>query len=333
MIPTGYKKLIDIRQLSLQLHETALAPWSASLQDQLDLYFRQRLHGEFHEWMDTIARLPEIPAERVDLDRASVGVSSGTPRDPGVLAHTENLLRKLHPWRKGPYDIHGIAIDTEWRSDWKWDRLAPHVSPLNGRVVLDVGCGNGYHCWRMAGAGARLAIGIDPTQRYLAQFLAIRHFLGREWPVHLLPFASEDLPRDLQAFDTVFSMGILYHRRSPIDHLLELKGFLRNGGELILETLVREGAEGSVMVPEGRYAKMRNVWFIPSPATLAVWLKRCGFRNVKIVDVSVTSLEEQRSTDWMRFESLSDFLDPDNRSLTLEGYPAPRRAILTATKP
>ena len=78
---------------------------------------------------------------------------------------------------------------------------------------------------------------------------------------------------------------------------------------------------------------MRNIWFIPSPATLATWLKRCGFRNVKLVDVNTASLEEQRSTDWMRFESLSDFLDPRDRSRTLEGYPAPRRAILTAVKP
>jgi len=324
---------LDLEQLGVRMRETALAPWSASLQDQLDLYFRQRLHGEFHDWMDTIAQLPEIPAQRVDLDSASVGVSSSTLQDPATLVNVERLLRTLHPWRKGPYDIHGIGIDTEWRSDWKWERLAPHISSLKGRVVLDVGCGNGYHCWRMAGAGARLIIGIDPTQRYLAQFLAIRHFLGREWPVYLLPFASEALPHNLQAFDTVFSMGILYHRRSPIDHLLELKGFLRSGGELILETLVIEGPEGSVLVPEGRYAKMRNVWFIPSPATLAVWLKRCGFRNVNTVDVSVTSLEEQRSTDWMRFESLWDFLNPDDRSRTLEGYPAPRRAILTAVKP
>jgi len=325
--------MIDLQRLSFQLRDTALAPWSASLQDQLDLYFKQRLHGEFHEWMDTIAQLPELPAQRIDLNKGSVGVHSGTSRDSATLATVENLLRSLHPWRKGPYNIHGIEIDTEWRSDWKWDRLVPHISPLKGRVVLDVGCGNGYHCWRMAGVGAKLVIGIDPTQRYLAQFLAIRHFLGKERPVYLLPFASGELPRDLRAFDTVFSMGILYHRRSPIDHLLELKDFLCSGGELILETLVVEGPEGSVLVPEGRYAKMRNIWFIPSPATLATWLKRCGFRNVKLVDVNTTSLEEQRSTDWMRFESLSDFLDPRDRSRTLEGYPAPRRAILTAVKP
>jgi hypothetical protein len=28
------------------------------------------------------------------------------------------------------------------------------------------------------------------------------------------------------------------------------------------------------------------------------------------VDVSVTTVEEQRGTEWMKYQSLSDFLDP-----------------------
>jgi len=78
---------------------------------------------------------------------------------------------------------------------------------------------------------------------------------------------------------------------------------------------------------------MRNIWFIPTPAALQRWLRRCGFIDVKIADVSATSLDEQRSTEWMRFESLKDFLDPDDLSKTVEGLPAPRRAILVARRP
>ncbi|MEW8068099.1 MAG: DUF1698 domain-containing protein, partial [Candidatus Thiodiazotropha endolucinida] len=43
-----------------------------------------------------------------------------------------------------------------------------------------------------------------------------------------------------------------------------------------------------------------------------------------------TTIEEQRATEWMRFESLADYLDPADRSLTIEGYPAPRRAVFVA---
>jgi len=148
----------------------------------------------------------------------------------------------------------------------------------------------------------------------------------------VLPLGIEDLPENLEGFDTVFSMGVLYHRRSPFEHLLRLKDLLRVGGELVIETLVIEGDEDAVLVPEDRYAKMRNVWFIPSPAALTKWLKRSGFKDVELVDVTSTTTEEQRSTAWMRFESLTDYLNPENPSQTLEGYPAPRRAILIAKR-
>jgi tRNA (mo5U34)-methyltransferase len=128
----------------------------------------------------------------------------------------------------------------------------------------------------------------------------------------------------------VFSMGVLYHRRSPIGHLLELRDCLVPGGELVLETLVIEGIQGETLVPEERYAMMRNVWFIPSCPTLMHWLKRCGFKHIRLVDVTATTIQEQRSTRWMTFHSLTDNLDPDNPTLTCEGYPAPKRAIIVA---
>ena len=102
---------------------------------------------------------------------------------------------------------------------------------------------------------------------------------------------------------------------------------------MCLETLVIDKADGEVLVPEGRYARMNNVWFLPNVEELSKWLVRCDFKNVKIVDISVTTIDEQRSTDWMQFESLSDSLDVNDDGLTVEGLPAPRRAILLANKP
>ena len=322
--------MIEYSPLIERLQGTALQPWAELLPDQLEQTFRQRPHGDFSRWMECIMQLPLLPADHTELNADRIMVRSHQPPEAQVRRRIETLLRQLHPWRKGPYDLHGIHIDTEWRSDWKWNRLASHIAPLAGRTVLDVGCGNGYHCWRTAGSGAKLVIGIDPSQLFLAQFLAVQRYLGAHWPVYLLPLGIEALPANLEGFDTIFSMGVLYHRRSPLDHLLELKGCLRAGGELVLETLVIDGGQGQALVPDGRYAKMRNVWFIPSPPTLVQWLRRCGFDAVRVLDVTVTSTEEQRATDWMRFESLSDYLDPDDRSKTVEGYPAPRRAILLA---
>jgi tRNA (mo5U34)-methyltransferase len=327
-LPAG-ADLIRLEETLAAFRRHGLAAWAEQLPGQLAEALDERAHGSLGGWLEVIMALPDPGEVTVALDASRVAAECAA-LDPDGRERIRELLDALHPWRKGPYELCGIHIDTEWRSDWKWERVAPHLAPLAGRRVLDVGCGNGYHLWRMAGAGAALAVGIDPTQLFLAQFLAVRHFLGAGGPVHLLPLGIEQVPAGLGAFDTVFSMGVLYHRRSPIDHLLELRDALRPGGELVLETLVIEGGAGEVLVPEGRYAKMRNVWFIPSVPELERWLRRAGLRDVRTVDVTVTTVDEQRPTAWMRFESLPDFLDPDDPTRTVEGLPAPRRAVVVA---
>ncbi|WP_020408477.1 tRNA 5-methoxyuridine(34)/uridine 5-oxyacetic acid(34) synthase CmoB [Hahella ganghwensis] len=292
----------------------------------------QRDHGDMPAWKKAFGQLPDASPSVFNCSTDTLMIGQETDLTPDQHQQMIAGLRGLHPWRKGPFNFFGEFIDTEWRSDWKWQRLAPHISPLQGRFVLDVGCGSGYHCWRMLGDGAGFVLGVDPSPKFLFQFQAVKKYQPRA-PIHYLPLRSEDLPQNMQAFDTVFSMGVLYHRRSTFDHIDELKATLKPGGELVLETLVILGDENTVLTPSDRYAQMRNVWSIGSAKATQRWIERCGFVNVRIVDESDTSLEEQRQTDWMTFQSLKDFLDPNDLSKTIEGYPAPRRAILVADKP
>lgn len=322
--------MIDFGRFYQQIATGPLASWLEVLPAQVAAWQRENLHGKFRDWEKSVDYLPLLTPQTLDLVN-SVTATAEDLTDRQRLG-IENLLRNLMPWRKGPYSLYGTHIDTEWRSDWKWDRVLPHISPLTHRTVLDVGCGSGYHMWRMIGSGAKLVVGIDPMQLFLCQFEAVRKLLGDDRRAHLLPLGIEQLPA-LQAFDTVFSMGVLYHRRSPLDHLLQLKNQLVSDGELVLETLVVEGDENTVLVPGERYAQMRNVYFIPSAAALKSWLEKCGFVDVRIADYAVTSVEEQRSTGWMTSESLAEFLDPNDSTKTIEGYPAPLRAVLVARKP
>lgn len=311
------------------LGDTQLAAWAEQLPDQITAGLCERRYGDLAGWKASLAKLPAVTASKIELSN-SVTLGSEGDCDENTRAVIRTALQELIPWRKGPYFIHGIHIDTEWRSDWKWDRILPHIAPLNDRLILDVGCGNGYHCWRMLGEGAKRVIGIDPSPRFIVQFHMVKHFAGNHHPVDVLPLGIEDLPEKLQVFDTVFSMGVFYHRRSPMDHLLELKNTLRPGGQLVLETLVIEGELGDILVPEGRYGMMNNVWFLPSCATMLSWLTKMGFQNPRVADVCTTSTEEQRSTEWMRFHSLPEFLHPENPALTAEGHPAPIRAVFIA---
>ncbi len=299
--------------------------WAAQLAEQSSGWLQG--HGDYARWSAAIGNLPEISDTAAIFDQPAVTLR-GKCDDAAAL---ETSLRGLMPWRKGPFDFAGIAIDSEWRSDLKWQRVQPHLASLAGRRVLDVGCGNGYYAWRMLAERPRMVVGIEPSVLFNLQFAALQHYLERP-DIGLLPIGIEALPPELELFDTVFSMGVLYHRRSPIDHLYQLRGLLDKGGELCLETLVIDGEAGQVLVPKGRYARMRNVWFLPSVAELLIWLGRCGFEDARVVDQQSTTIEEQRTTDWMAFESLAQALDPADSSRTVEGLPAPKRAILIARR-
>lgn len=283
-------------------------------------------HGDLPRWKAAIDSLP-VPSGTKILADASVQIT-GT-----VDSSKEELVRalmQLHPWRKGPWNYFGVEIDTEWRSNLKWDRLANSIE-LKGHSVLDVGCGNGYYGWRMLAAGAEAVVGCDPTLLYLMQFEASKRYAADalHW---VLPMTDQEVPSAWNFFDTVFSMGVLYHRTSPIDHLLKLKSCLKPGGQLVLETLIVSDDEQVVLCPTGRYAKMRNVWMIPSVSMLSIWLKRTGFQDIQVVDTSPTTIHEQRSTDWMTFESLADFLKAEDSRKTVEGYTAPHRGLLLAQR-
>ncbi len=310
-----------------QIADSPLSHWLEVLPAQIAQWKKEQLHGDFNKWVKLLGKLPDIQASKINL-LDKVAFASSEVLDDYSQKQIRGLLKQFMPWRKGPFYLHGIHLDTEWRSDWKWDRVAPHIQSLENRLVLDVGCGSGYHMWRMLGQNAKMVVGADPSQLFLVQFQAIKHF-NPDPRIHLLPIGVEQLP-ELKAFDTVFSMGVLYHRRSPIDFLYQLKQQLRKGGELILETLVVEGDEQTVMMPGERYAQMRNVWYIPSTAALTVWMERVGFKNIRVVDIAPTSIDEQRATEWMDSKSLMDFLDPDDQKRTIEGYPAPLRAVLIA---
>ena len=321
--------ILDTDKLARLLQSLDLEDWH----QDLDAVLRDRLaessHGHLQDWQAAIDALPIAVDDAARLDAPVVSADL-----PAVIDITslEAGLRKFMPWRKGPFRVGPVLVDTEWRCDMKWARLEQHVSNLEGRRVLDIGCGNGYYAYRMVGAGAATVVGLDPTLLYVAQFAALSRYLPSQ-AISILPLRLEELPAGRRSFDTAFSMGVLYHQRSPIDHLRQVRTHVRPGGEVILETLVLPGQDAFARTPPDRYARMRNVWALPTIAELLVWMQRSGYRDVIVVDETVTTTEEQRPTDWMQFESLPQALDASDPTLTVEGWPAPRRAILTTVVP
>ncbi len=316
--------MIHLDQLIAHFKGQDIARFTDNLPESLTETLRKK-HGDSPRWEQALLDLPEFENLAVDLN-SGVIIKGDTHE---VALH--DALKRLMPWRKGPFQFSESFVDTEWRSDFKWDRVSQHLD-LTHKNILDVGCGNGYYGYRMLGKGAKSVIGVDPNWLFLYQYLSVRKYLPTA-PIWQLPMTLEEMPQELECFDMTFSMGVFYHRRSAIDHLYQLKGTLRPGGELVLETLVIEGDKNTVLMPDDRYAQMRNVWYLPSVAALKLWLERVGFIDVRCVDLSKTTIDEQRTTEWMNYLSLPDFLDPDDDSKTVEGHPAPMRAVMLARKP
>ena len=286
-------------------------------------------HGDFLKWQVFLSQIPKIrPSSSKFSDVIRIGELGDI--DEAARRELRIILEEIIPWRKGPFEIFGIKIDSEWQSQLKWQRLQNYIEPLKGRKVLDVGSGNGYYGFRMLEDNADLVVGLDPHIPYVTQFWTLKSFLP-DLPIFVMPYRLDQISEKVTGFDTVFSMGVIYHRRSPIDHLLQLKRSLSPGGELVLETLFVEGPTGYSFTPERKYARMSNVWFIPSIGTIEKWLLRCGYKNIRVLDKSYTKKTEQRKTEWMPFESLADGLAQKNISQTIEGSPAPARAIILAS--
>lgn len=286
-----------------------------------------RTHGDLPRWLAALSRLPPAEASAVSWGAC---VSIGRSTDLADAAQHDELvaaLQALSPWRKGPFRLFGTLVDAEWRSDMKWARVAPHLD-LRGAQVLDVGCGNGYYGWRMLEAGAASVTGVDPSLLFVLQHAAVNYY-ARDPRNLVLPLGLEDLRAPTGDVDVVSSMGVVYHRRDPAAHIRALARLGRPGTVLVLESLV---ADDGPLVPRGRYARMRNVHVVPDVATLVRWLAEAGFKEPRVVDRTVTTVAEQRATPWMTYQSLADALDPAEAGRTVEGYPAPERVVMIASR-
>ena len=289
----------------------------------------QANNGNIPKWSQAIDIIDSLPKGKLSLKQPYININHDSIDSESLF----NALHKLAPWRKGPFMINEITLESEWDGNMKWQRITKHIKPLINKRVLDVGAGNGYFTLRMAMEGAKRALGIEPFLLFNYQFRAIKSMIESPLNALLLPIRLENMPK-IAIFDTVFSMGVLYHQRDHMAHLSQLHEMMMPDAELVLETLVLENPEDYVLVPKSRYAQMRNVYSIPSIKTLKSWLNDANFNNIRVVDVSKTTIAEQRKTPWIgeNGASLEDFLDPIDDSLTIEGYPAPKRAIVVCER-
>jgi len=307
--------------------QSALSPLFRNYKDIQN----ELLSGNSPRWIKAFAELPDIPDCELKSTNGKVCIQPKSDISPKTIDSLHSALMNLRPWRKGPFQFADVFVDTEWRSDMKWQRLLDAGVKLTDRKVLDIGCGNGYYMWRMLEQNPASVLGVDPSTLFFYQFHAVQKYIQAQ-RIALYPAGIDELDGVISYFDTVFAMGILYHRPSPVESLKQIAAVMQPGADLWLETLTIEGSGQYCLSPLPRYAKMRNVYFLPTDDCLENWLETSGFENNELISVDITQNTEQRKTEWILSQSLEDFLDPANSKQTVEGYPAPRRSLWKAKR-
>jgi len=278
-------------------------------------------------YQEAIKNLPHYENVEVRLsDCVTINISRLTKEQSIQIKETALLMK---PWRKGPFQINNLFIDSEWQSQIKYNLLEPHFN-LKDKIVGDIGCNNGYYLFRMLSHEPKKLIGFDPSAIYYSQFQYLNHFIQSDIVYELL--GVEHVAFYEHKFDTLFCLGVLYHRSDPVAMLKSLFKGLNKGGELILDTFMIDGNEEMCLTPKDKYSKIPNIYFVPTIPALINWCKRAGFESVEVLETMVTDGKEQRKTEWIDTQSLEDFLDPNDKTKTVEGYPAPKRVYIRALK-
>ncbi|WP_072680237.1 tRNA 5-methoxyuridine(34)/uridine 5-oxyacetic acid(34) synthase CmoB [Arcobacter sp. LA11] len=281
-------------------------------------------------WYSQILKVSEIEKNNLHIDYGdwfTIGKRENLTQQEFDLL--EETAKKLIPWRKGPFNLFGLEIDSEWQSNIKYNLIRPHFN-LKNKVVADIGCNNGYYMFRMLEDKPKKLIGFDPSALTLHQFEFINHFVKSEIEYEML--GVEHLEYYNHKFDFIFMLGVLYHRPDPVGTLKSLARGLNSKGEILIDTFMIDGEEELCLTPNKRYSKIPNIYFIPTIPALKNWLSRAGFENIEVIATTTTTNEEQRKTKWSFDQSLEDFLDPEDSSKTIEGYPAPKRVYMKARK-
>ncbi len=299
----------------------------------IDLNKLRREREKCIEWKnikprwEAIRRLPKIDDVQIKIgDSIEIILNNLSLEDEKYIYDTAKLIQ---PWRKGPFQISTNFIDSEWQSYIKYDLLKPYFDITN-KIVGDIGCNNGYYLFRMMAENPKKLVGFDPSSIPYCQFKFLEHFIQSGIKYELLGIEHVEFYE--HKFDILFCLGVLYHRPNPIGSLKSLYKGLNWGGELILDTFMIDGEDEICLTPKKRYSKIPNIYFIPTVNALKNWCYRAGFEEVEVLEISKTKLEEQRKTEWINTESLNDFLDNEDDSKTVEGYPAPKRVYIKAKK-
>ena len=281
-------------------------------------------------YLEVIDQMPNYQFKNNDFSSDAVRFGEAQDLSDEQRAALKEQLMELIPWRKGPFEIAGIELDAEWRSERKWDKVLPHLPDWKGQRICDIGSNSGYYMYRLLEGNPEFVLGMDPTLKFYLQFKALQK-LTADNCLHYEAFGMENLVHYPKFFDTMLCMGILYHHPDPVGMLRVMNQAMKPGGTLIVESQAIPGKDHVALFPDETYAMVKGTYFVPTGNCLINWMKKAKFTDIQLFASHPMTHEDQRQTEWMPFRSYKDFVNAEN-TLTAEGYPAPYRVYISAKK-
>lgn len=151
----------------------------------------------------------------------------GVPRFVSENNYAESFGWQWNHWARVQFDSENVGKPMDGHTGRMWHAITgfdSKVNNLDGKVILDIGCGPGRFVEVARSKGA-LVIGVDYS---IAVDAAAKNF-ANDPNVCILQADALQLPIANQALDGAFSIGVLHHTPNPEPGVRQAYGVLKKG--------------------------------------------------------------------------------------------------------